>query len=117
MSEYTKGPWEIRHVSDIRMEIFKGPESIADIWALNGGKISHDELIANARLIAAAPELLEDNVFLHDQLIRFLENIYYEQTGQDPKNNGYSYVKIPEWAVRQWIDRLDGTIAKAKGES
>jgi len=112
MSEYTKGPWEITEPNGIGSGY-----RISGCEAWLGHKTWSAETLANAQLIAAAPELLEDNVFLHDQLIRFLENIYYEQTGQDPKNNGYNYVKIPEWTIRQWIERLDGTIAKAKGES
>lgn len=29
------------------------------------------------------------------------KEIKYRQTGHDPKLNGYSYVEIPEWEMRQ----------------
>lgn len=36
-----------------------------------------------------------------------LANLKYRQTGQDPKNNGYAYAEIPDWALRQLKDSLE----------
>lgn len=32
--------------------------------------------------------------------------IKYRQTGRDPKTNGYSYVEIPEWDMRQKLQAV-----------
>ena len=58
MSKYTKGPWR---VGDAGFAVFgpKGnPKTIARIVHC-GEEIASEENLANARLIAAVPELLE----------------------------------------------------------
>lgn len=58
-AKHTPGPWEIRDVNVTFISI-GAPEhhSLADTWAIDEG-VTTEQLHANARLIAAAPELLE----------------------------------------------------------
>lgn len=57
MSEFkgTPGPWVVGCSSPTRAEVNTANSSIADVWNLHRD-VNH---VANARLIAAAPELLE----------------------------------------------------------
>jgi hypothetical protein len=59
---YTKGPWEVRKEEDIRY-VHSNIGLVADIFGRNGRsggvELVDKEADANARLIAAAPELLE----------------------------------------------------------
>ena len=65
MSKHSSGPWSVPHFAD-------GKSVCSCAYAFNGGgqvvaqvqwggsdELSKDEAVANARLIAAAPELLE----------------------------------------------------------
>jgi hypothetical protein len=38
---------------------------------------------------------------------RHLETLQFKQTGRDPKTNGYAYAEVPDWALRQWLDRIE----------
>ena len=49
---YTKGEWSFGH----NIGVYSGETHIADIAPVNNG---FDETLANAKLIAAAPDLLE----------------------------------------------------------
>ena len=60
MDEYTKGPWKLAPFGrgvDVISDDDCGPRIIAECKARNGSELESCE--ANARLIAAAPELLE----------------------------------------------------------
>ena len=67
MSEHTKGPWEVARTDAgiiVRTESVKKTRAGASRYAAIGGFDRSDpeqlaEALANARLIAAAPELLE----------------------------------------------------------
>ena len=66
MAEYTPGPWRVRENARHSQE-YCDLTICGDIWRLadiNGPQYDHQE--ANARLIAAAPELLEALQFLAD---------------------------------------------------
>lgn len=56
MSGYTKGPWHYQENSDAYTHIVRGPNQ-EFIGSAPQGTKGHDE--ANARLMAASPELLE----------------------------------------------------------
>jgi hypothetical protein len=65
-AKHTPGPWELRGLSDhVRVEHKTGVVSRINVARCGSSKPgpseprSHDEVWANARLIAAAPELLE----------------------------------------------------------
>ena len=34
----------------------------------------------------------------------YLGQLEYLQTGRDPKNNGFAYARVPDWALRQLLD-------------
>lgn len=60
-TKYTKGPWVVEksdHIGAVNVSFgfFNG---YIEIWYHHGAKGTIDEAHANARLIAAAPELLE----------------------------------------------------------
>lgn len=66
--DYTKGPWFFRHVEDqnmISIHLRDGDDEVEDtticgIWGIGHEAFQKDkERVANASLIAAAPELLE----------------------------------------------------------
>jgi len=107
MSEYTKGPWLIAE-EDSRFIYALGPQGTNLFWCkvdkAGPEKISDSEAKANARLIAAAPELLEVliEVFECSQLVPCTAN--------------------PESAAcflmdANIMDLVRAAIAKAKGES
>lgn len=58
-AKHTPGPWGIRDENETFISI--GAEthhSLVDTWAIDDG-VSKEQMEANARLIAAAPELLD----------------------------------------------------------
>lgn len=55
MSEHTPGPWTVEAFDRLDKQIVIGPYHIA--W-VDADDLSHEEAAANARLIAAAPDLL-----------------------------------------------------------
>ena len=72
MSKHTPGPWEIVettapkiisswkiHMGSHNIDFFPYVYHFADVEKTRGGYVSDPEMHANARLIAAAPELLE----------------------------------------------------------
>lgn len=61
MSKHTPGPWKLRRVTryDIRIAPESEPEHVSIAGMAIWGEEDREELEANARLIAAAPELLE----------------------------------------------------------
>ena len=56
---YTKGEWSFGH----NIGVYSGETHIADIAPVNNG---FDETLANAKVIAAAPDLLEALIALKD---------------------------------------------------
>lgn len=60
-AKHTPGPWKIRRVThyDIRIAPESEPEHVSIAGMAIWGEEHREELEANARLIAAAPELLE----------------------------------------------------------
>lgn len=76
MSEHTKGPWEVARTDAgiiVRTESAKKTRFGASRYAAIGGFDRSDpeqlaEALANARLIAAAPELLEALIELADEV-------------------------------------------------
>ena len=85
MSKHTPGPWEYNGSSDVKQNNGTGVARVA----LNG---SADEIKSNARLIAAAPDMLEA---IEVTLKRFMDD------------EGYDAVNFEE---------LIAAIAKARGE-
>lgn len=88
---FTPGPWVVQRAADAYC--------IASIGNLvimpSSGKVKHDNTEADARLIAAAPDLLEA-----------LEMIVAEAD---------SYTARTGKPVYNWLDQARGAIAKARG--
>lgn len=98
-TKYTAGPW---HVVEGRLpgslEIFSNKTAVAELWR----RADVQKEMANARLIAAAPELLEALVAAKLELWRLLDS-----NGIEPK------------AIRDWpeMKQCESAIAKATGET
>lgn len=52
-----------------------------------------------------------------------LANLKFKPTGRDPKSDGYAYAEVPDWALRQWLKRVEDArgitlvaISKAEGK-
>lgn len=62
MSKHTKGPWcaAIDECATVRDSRDNQLAMVTYLFTKTGGRRSGDEVSANARLIAAAPELLEE---------------------------------------------------------
>ena len=92
MNKHTPGPWHVANGVQIR----SSRDQIAKVWMMRDGEGN-----ANARLIAAAPELLWA-----------LESIV---------NSGTWYISALEIDTREWDDeelsRARHVLAKAKGET
>jgi hypothetical protein len=94
MTKYTPGPWEFddKHSSGFPLLCLYAADNRNPFH----GSRSDDEQNANARLIAAAPELLEALRAITDQLER-IGDTRYDKDGQ-------------------YIDAARAAIAKATGE-
>ena len=55
-TKHTPGPWRALESKSSQHQVWKGDDHIASAW---GTDVPGDEQLANARLIAAAPELLD----------------------------------------------------------
>ncbi len=116
-SKHTQGPWEIT-VGSRNQQFIKGPyesdrKYIARIHPMGSGVAYHDgdadeapsaEAKANARLIAAAPELLE----IAERFKRTIEFMIRvdEKNGDDEGAN----------LKRVTLTEVNATLAKARGE-
>ncbi len=59
MSEHTKGPWRVsNHDDNDDIVVRSGPKIVANCESDNYYDLPAEKILANARLIAAAPELL-----------------------------------------------------------
>ena len=93
MSEHTKGPWEVARTDAgiiVRTESAKKTRAGASRYAAIGGFDRSDpeqlaEALANARLIAAAPELLEALEGLAEAYYRAEAPLTREQLAEDRK--------------------------------
>lgn len=105
MSEgFTPGPWRMDHDGSNWMVVTDDYPEMVDVWGFNG--MPAVEVVANARLIAAAPELLE-------ALSAIVERIdYYASLKDEGKPN------IEDWAYTySSTDMIEAraAIAKARG--
>ena len=108
MSKHTPGPWAVERDAEGRLHVVEGDFlDIAEVGYLSG-----PDPKANARLIAAAPELLAALEGLKTAA-KAASNVAY--------NLGQSHVQWP--SIRQHVETLDAQIinagrliTKAKGE-
>lgn len=92
-NKHTPGPWEI----------YLGIEGYG-IKGICGSYYGDIENEADARLIAAAPELLEE--------LRWMRK-HWRKNENDPQ--GAVLQNTNGEAVRNWIDRVDAVMAKVEG--
>ncbi len=82
-TKHTPGPWKIDENNELPLAVIQDHEEGQGICELETVSFDTDETQANARLIAAAPELLE----ACKNLVAFLEQIGYVSTGNTPTAN------------------------------
>ena len=99
-TKHTPGPWVVEpenyDCDGGTLVRTKGKICLANVWGVMFAKTPDDESLANARLIAAAPDLLEALEYLAGACELALDNDYPE--GRDP------------------VSVARAAIAKAKGE-
>jgi hypothetical protein len=129
MSKHTPGPWEWRQSTEqgTSWHEIVGPlpaglnPLLRDYVLTDTGNRHHcvdpDEDAANARLIAAAPELLEDLRNACALLTHALESdtVHVPDSDQSGHPHGWCAVRIPDWKVKQVIEWMNQNIAKAEG--
>lgn len=118
--KFTPGPWALnRHGAIVGGEFYRYTNGSAQsqlAMACGGNGIDEETRNANARLIAAAPELLEAAIKQRAEFESLLRDLKFKTTGRDPKNDGYAYAELADWKIRQFIASMDAAIAKATGE-
>ena len=122
---HTPGPWDIKHLVDNRAVVthkYDNGEHDTIAWVTWSFSIkTFDEVKANAALIAAAPELLDENVsnlnelkHLHDAIKRLPEGTF----GSAPPTNRHAGYPIRDEILHNIAQRIEATeaaIKKAKG--
>ena len=128
MSEHTKGPWEVARTDAgiiVRTESAKKTRFGASRYAAIGGFDRSDpeqlaEALANARLIAAAPELLEALIELVGE-IDLLASESCGVAGLHLNGDVATWEEILPGGRFEWLgslERAESAIAKAaEGES
>lgn len=100
MTNHTPGPWRVSKLGGEPMVY--GPQG-AQIVNMRDALVFADENEANARLIAAAPELLA--------VLQSFVNAWAEQIDKDKEVNGSDAVDF----IAGYLDDARAAIAKAKG--
>ena len=96
-AKHTPGPWEIEYNGPYEQYWVTAPH-------YDAGPARIISNIADARLIAAAPDLLETLQWLRPFI------------SKDEEGAAMVTQKVDWVQFREWIDRVDATIAKATGE-
>jgi len=108
MSKHTPGPWYQNKANPL---VICAPDGFADPWyvaeATTNCGHSEDQTEANARLIAAAPDLLEALVALDDD---------WTSDFPDGPDTQLKFVKFADETLAIWR-KARAAIAKAKGEA
>jgi hypothetical protein len=111
MNKHTPGPWTIGAEDEYAVEVQTGPVSVSldrhEVPSCDMRlAISREEMLANARLIAAAPDLLRELEATTD----LLESLLFGRVPRDPAQAGaHSLMKL-------MVERHRTAIKKAKGE-
>lgn len=100
MNKHTPGPWFYRRGDEWSHSVvtLHGglPDGSPNCWEIASiNKKREPEHVANAHLIAAAPELLDALILCREEMNRL------------PRSLGYDFTHIP---------KIDAAIAKARGE-
>ena len=104
-AKHTQGPWQVLHDASV-----VGPDEVQEDGSIHVQSIARmalcQELMANARLIAAAPELLE----ALEALVKRVE--YYSAIPEDQRPT------IEQWEYTEGSSEMSAAraaLAKAKG--
>ena len=101
---HTPGPWKIRECGGTKsggyIRTYAGDRRICKLEPLKG-QVTEDEYLANARLIAAAPDLLWVLEGIRPLVLRATTS---------------SGLTEEEAIKTTWLGHLDAAIAKARGE-
>lgn len=112
MGEHTKGPWKV-NAEDTSVYTENGQMHVADVrgWGTLRYKRSGEaEYLANARLIAAAPELLE----ALERVVKL--DAHGCLTRDCPHKTGRECAEELATVLAEMIDRARYAIEKARGE-
>lgn len=117
MSKHTPGPWKLCPVVDSRGRtdqpdvrwVASDGLVVDDPVVLLAGNLSHPEAVANARLIAAAPELL----LAAKHAIEFMRGMHGNDLQANEAPNGQAG---PEYESIEAYHALMKAIAKAEGK-
>lgn len=121
LTKHTPGPWTAEWYDNGQWYIEPLGISGNGLRGDSGGSES-----ANAHLIAAAPDLLSDVRNCRALLAHYLEtdtvSVNETSTGESLTDesghpHGWCAVRIPDWKVKQALDWMDASIAKAEGKS
>lgn len=66
------------------------------------GVTSNEDALAEIERLKAPSAMTASAEPSAKSVAHYLDNLEYQQTGRDPKANGYAYAKVPEWQLRQW---------------
>jgi len=102
MSKHTPGPWEYQEQSDAYTHIVRGPDNL---FICQLAQTTSSEIEANARLIAAAPELLE-------ALNGYMSAVDQMNLAMDDGINVHGAIS----AITGWAEMASAAIAKATGK-
>lgn len=106
-SKHTRGPWNCNRASAAGRNVIVSENATVDICVLSNRDKTPSEIDANARLIAAAPELLEALIACHAELNRLIAN----QAGISDED--LTDIARPDINV---VEDATTAIAKATGE-
>lgn len=124
-AKHTPGPWGYGLTKGGMLLASIAKKGIGDIALIYRSSasgscrgIEEDEAHANARLISAAPELLEE---MSDQIAwlkHYLSQLVHVSTRDDHGQivNGFAAAQIPDWAIKQKLESLEAAIRKAQPE-
>ena len=117
-AQYTPAPWDIAGSTADSWFYVHGANKVCELPKPSGYYQSPAEREANARLIAAAPELLESASDQIHWLRNYLTQLVHVPTkdGNGHIVNGFAAAQIPDWAIRQKLHDLEAVCKKARGQ-
>jgi hypothetical protein len=109
--QHTPGPWE--QIDTMVVTPIKS--GVMAIDATQSAP-SIEESLANARLIAAAPDMKEELQAQLRWLRTALERLVHVPTADGAGRivNGFAAAQLPDWQIKQRIEALEAAIAKAR---
>jgi len=113
-SQHTPGPWEITSRQLTMQTVTHKGNDICDVWNLDADRlIDSEQMEANARLIAAAPELLDALIAISTNPHINLGDLVYNV--REAEGEGWDGPAVSAWSDA--CEQVKAAIAKAKGEA